>query len=280
MAVSLPPVVEPADLHQQDRRLILVVDDTVELGLLVRTLGRRVGNEVVTCADAEGGSQFLQLRRPDLILLDHNLPGIRGIDWCRSLRATPEGASLPIALLGHWQLPQDILAGLEAGVDFVVSKDLLTDPGSWQTRLREILNWVAGTSKERVVSLRSKVSLAEVSATWAMVLNQALLHGSLRRLRPQIARFVLLRCLRRVLSPEISEAELECWIASDEAVLLLDKLPPVLCSAQTRESQERVILLVVSLAEETWRLLGREATAEFRSALALVVPGLEELLSF
>ncbi len=259
--------------------LILLVDDTAELGVFVQLLGKRQGQEVVVCPDALAGWTFLQRRRPTLVLLDHNLPGLSGVDLGRMIRATPALATLPLALLGHWHQPQDILAGLETGIDFVVSKDLLSEPERWQTRLGEILRWLDGRPTARLVSWLQQASLPELPATWCHSLNGALRHGSLRRLRPEILRLLLLRSLRRVVSSSTTAAELEQWVAPEEASLLPSRLPPFLGDAEPRAAAH-VIVLVVSLAEQTWCLLGTEATAAFRTTLAGVIPGLEELLTF
>jgi CheY-like chemotaxis protein len=279
-AEPLPPGTGTAGPAQQGRPLILVVDDTVELGTFVQLLGKRAGQEVVVCHDALAGWNFLQQRMPDLLLLDYNLPGVSGLELCRAIRATPALAPLPIALLGHWHLPQEILAGLQDGIDFVVSKDLLADPQVWQTRIGEILGWISGRRWERLVSWLEEATLPELPEGWAASLNQALRHASLKRLRPQILRFLLLRALRQVVSFRIADAELDHWLAPDEPMLMMDHLPPSLSCTEVRGTVESVIVLVVSLAEQTWCLLGTQATAGFRTALAVVVPGLEEFLAF
>ena len=88
--------------------------------------------------DADAAWLALGERRPDLVLLDVNLPGASGLDWLRRVRAAPEHAGLAVALYTHWGLPADVAAGLDAGVDFVFDKDLATRPADWQRRLLEI----------------------------------------------------------------------------------------------------------------------------------------------
>ena len=117
--------------------LLLLVDDSQEMGLIVRSLARRIGWEAAARLDAETAWQALG-ERPDLILLDVNLPGASGLEWLRRVRRTPELADLTVALYTHWGLPTDVAAGLEAGVDFVFDKDLATRPADWQRRLLEI----------------------------------------------------------------------------------------------------------------------------------------------
>jgi CheY-like chemotaxis protein len=263
-----------------ERPLVLVVDDSVELGAIVKVLGRRAGQEVVLCVDAASGWQTLRQRLPDLILLDVNLPGMSGLELCRTIRATPELLHLPVALFTHWQMPQDIVAGLEAGVDFMVNKELVTRSDAWQTRLREILSWQHGQHWERLVSWLEKTILPKLSGHWLDDINRALRHASLKRLRPQVLRFLLLRSLRQAMSSQVPDADLESWLASDDAIFTKNRFGNFSAVVERRLGVEGVIVLVVALAEQTWCLLGAEGTSEFRAALASVVPGLEEFLVF
>ena len=109
-----------------------LVDDAPDLGLVVTLLGRRAGCEVECRLDVPGAWEFLQHTRPDLILLDRNLPGVSGLELCRRVRATPALADLPIALFVYLRLTEDVAAGLEAGVDFLFSKELVGSPDEWR----------------------------------------------------------------------------------------------------------------------------------------------------
>jgi len=125
--------------------LILLVDDALDMGMILRRYARQAGYAVVYEPDAEAAWAFLQeARRPDLAILDLNLPGASGLELCQKIRGTPTYAKLPIALFSHFHRPQDIVAGLEAGADFILSKDLLCQPSDWQERIGEILRPVAG----------------------------------------------------------------------------------------------------------------------------------------
>ena len=109
------------------------------MGLIVSSLCRRADCDVTVSPDAAAAWEALAQRRPDLVLLDVNLPGASGLDWLRRVRAATEHAGLPVALYTHWGLPADVAAGLDAGVDFVFDKDLASRPADWQRRLSEIL---------------------------------------------------------------------------------------------------------------------------------------------
>jgi CheY-like chemotaxis protein len=260
--------------------LILVVDDSIELGTIVKVLGRRAGQEVVLCVDAAAGWQFLHGRMPDLLLLDVNLPGMSGLGLCRKIRATPGLSPVPVALFSHWQIPEDIVAGLQAGIDFLVSKELVTQPESWQTRLQEILCWKRGQLSHRMVSWLEKTNLPGLSDNWLDDLNRALRHPSVKRLRPHILRLLLLRSLRQVGAVRGAEFDLESLLAPEEAIFRVHYFGPSAEGMEQRLIVPAVVALVVALAEQVWCLLGTEATANFRKILTSVVAGLEELLAF
>ena len=197
----------------RERPLILVVDDSVELGMVVRILCRRAGQDVTLCPNVAVGWQAVQERWPDLLLLDVNLPGPSGPELCRMIRATPALATMRVALFSHWQMPHDVIAGLEAGVDFVVSKDLITQADAWQARLREILAAAHGQHWQRLVSSSKNRVGTGLSSHWVDDLNRALRHPSLACLRPQVLRFLLRRGLRQGASSRIADPEIDAWLA-------------------------------------------------------------------
>jgi len=72
-------------------RRLLLVDDDPSLAAIVRVLARRAGHSVAWAADAASATAELRRERPDLVLLDINLPGVSGPQWLRGIR-DDEGA--------------------------------------------------------------------------------------------------------------------------------------------------------------------------------------------
>ena len=126
---------------------LLLVDDAPEIARVVQHLARRSGQDLVWRADVPSAWEYFHAdgtRRPDLVLLDVNLPGASGIDLFRRMRAEGgELASLPAALFVAWSVPGLIAEGLAAGVDFVVAKDLLGRPDGWKERIEEVMDYAA-----------------------------------------------------------------------------------------------------------------------------------------
>jgi len=255
--------------------LLLLVDDSAEMGYIVASLGRRAGCDVTVCPDAATAWEALPRRRPDLVLLDVNLPGTSGLDWLRRVRAAPEFADLPVALYTHWGLPADVAAGLDAGVDFVFDKDLAARPADWLHRLAELLavgpdEWpkAPGSPTMNIGEDDAPLSSAHVAA-----LNRVLHHPSIRRVPREVMRALLRRALTRAFAPRILAPELEAWIAPDGTGLDVEHPPPAL-------ARNSVAPLAVCLTEQIERLLGQEAGAAFRNALTAALAGGSGLVSW
>ncbi len=98
---------------------ILVVDDEPQIRRVMRTTLSKHGYEVV---DARSGKEALARLReelPDLVLLDLNLPGIGGLEACRTIRA---GSEIPIIVLSVRSSEKDKVLALDAGADDYVTK--------------------------------------------------------------------------------------------------------------------------------------------------------------
>jgi CheY-like chemotaxis protein len=104
---------------------VLVVDDDEDLRLLVRKTLLRGGHSILEAADGEAGLASLERERPDLLLLDLNMPGIDGFEVLRRVRARDEFRGLPIVVLTAQGDEESIRTGFRLG-----TTDFLTKPFS------------------------------------------------------------------------------------------------------------------------------------------------------
>lgn len=101
---------------------ILLIDDDVDYHVILRRHLRLAGHEVLTAVNGERGLEAVARHRPDVVLLDYNLPTMDGLEVCRRLRQDPQNEFLPIILLtGHSSLELTEKA-VAAGVDDFLDK--------------------------------------------------------------------------------------------------------------------------------------------------------------
>src|SRR5688572_18893168 len=78
--------------------LILVIDDSATVRRTVEFHLSQAGYRVVAAPDAERGLQLAEPAEPDLILLDHQLPGTTGDEVCRRLLGSEATARIPVVI--------------------------------------------------------------------------------------------------------------------------------------------------------------------------------------
>ena len=96
---------------------ILLVEDHEELWDFLSRRLRRRGFDVVLAHDGQQGIDVAQAERPDVILLDMNLPVMDGWTAARKLRENPDTARIPIIALTAHAMSGDRDRMLEAGCD-------------------------------------------------------------------------------------------------------------------------------------------------------------------
>jgi CheY-like chemotaxis protein len=105
---------------------ILIVDDNPTNLKLVTYLVKSHGHDVATASDAETALAAITTRRPTVILMDLQLPGIDGLELTRRLKADPATRSIPIIALTAYAMKGDEEKALAAGCDDYVTKPIDT----------------------------------------------------------------------------------------------------------------------------------------------------------
>jgi two-component system KDP operon response regulator KdpE len=98
---------------------VLVVDDEPQIRRVLRSTLSFRGYELVEAGSGEEALEQARKVKPDLILLDVNLPGISGLETCRALRRF---TAAPIIMLTVRNAERDKVAALDAGADDYVTK--------------------------------------------------------------------------------------------------------------------------------------------------------------
>lgn len=119
--------------------LILVVDDEPKIVKLARDYLEKAGFRVLAAGDGVTAVSTARSEKPDLIVLDLNLPGMDGLDVCRAIR---RDSDVPIIMLTARVEETDRLIGLELGADDYIVKPF--SPRELVARVRAVLRRVKG----------------------------------------------------------------------------------------------------------------------------------------
>ena len=118
-------------------KTILYVEDNEMNRQLVRDLLKRTTYQLVEAHDGEAGVAKALEIRPDLILMDIQLPKMSGLDATRKLRAEPATAATPIVTITSFALSGDDQKAKEAGATAYLAKPY--SPFDLLTLIRKIL---------------------------------------------------------------------------------------------------------------------------------------------
>ncbi|KVZ38657.1 EAL domain-containing protein [Burkholderia ubonensis] len=159
------------DRHS-DAPVILVIDDDAMTRLLVVETLEPDGFRVEEAAAPQEGIDAFLRHRPDLVLLDVEMPGGDGFDCCRRLRTLPEGRRVPIVMLTGNDDDASIANAFDAGATDFVSK-----PMRWKLlgyRIRYLLR--AAAALERLAAAETSLTHAQALAhvgNWAYQAGRA-----------------------------------------------------------------------------------------------------------
>jgi two-component system, cell cycle response regulator DivK len=111
----------------QTSQKILYVEDNIDNRVLVRRILMAEGYNVLEAQDAYQALQVVQQQRPDLILMDINMPEIDGYTLTARFKGTPGLSGVPIIALTANVMRGDRERSLEAGCDGYIQKPIDVD---------------------------------------------------------------------------------------------------------------------------------------------------------
>jgi len=104
------------------KKTIFVVEDEEDILELLRYHLAREGYSVSTAANGAQALKLIAQKIPALVLLDLMLPGLSGLEICRSLKKDPQTAAIPIMMVTAKNEESDVVLGLELGADDYLMK--------------------------------------------------------------------------------------------------------------------------------------------------------------
>ena len=135
--------------------MVLVVEDEARVRKLAARFLNELGYEVLTAADGYDALEVAGRENPDLVLLDLMLPGVDGLELCRTLR---NRSKVPVIMLTARGDEMDRILGLEMGAD-----DYLPKPFSARELLARIKAVLRRTTRDSGVESLTTGALQAVT---------------------------------------------------------------------------------------------------------------------
>ena len=130
---------------------ILVVDDNDTNLYLIRFILQKGGYKVIEASDGLEGVKLALEEKPDLVIMDIQLPGISGLEATKKIRASEAASKVPIIALTSFAMPADKELALAAGCN-----SYLTKPIDIQIFITEVNRYLAEIQNEVVESEAAK----------------------------------------------------------------------------------------------------------------------------
>jgi diguanylate cyclase (GGDEF)-like protein len=124
VSIATGPAARPT-LEPGTARRVLVIDDDVAFALLATETLQQAGFVVETASNAREALDCFEARRPDLVLLDVELPGTNGFDLCGTLRTLSPGYEVPVVMVTGHDDTGSVARAYEAGATDFIHKPVL-----------------------------------------------------------------------------------------------------------------------------------------------------------
>jgi|SRR5271157_2969346 len=109
----------------ENKRVLIVEDNELNLKLYLYAL-RPVGAQILVAHNGNEALDQIFNEKPDLVVLDIQIPGISGIDVAKTVRENPEFADLPIIAVTAYSMAGDKEKILNSGCNYYLSKPIDT----------------------------------------------------------------------------------------------------------------------------------------------------------
>lgn len=134
------------------KQKILAVDDEKDILALITYNLQKEGFRIVSCQDGETALEKLRTETFDLVILDLMLPGMQGMELCKTLKSGDDTAAIPIIMLTAKGEELDKVLGLEMGADDYITKPF--SPRELTARVKAVLRRARDSSvKEKIITI-------------------------------------------------------------------------------------------------------------------------------
>lgn len=123
---------------------ILIVDEDDIIAELTSTILEEHGHSCRWAANGGDATAFIDNRRPDLILLEDELPGISGLQWLRDLRGSARDRLIPVIMFTRRASDRDELLAIYHG-----AQDCIRKPFEPEALVAKVRRWVVPRYRHR-----------------------------------------------------------------------------------------------------------------------------------
>jgi CheY-like chemotaxis protein len=152
---------------------ILLVDDT---RMLLEIIKSYLANSAVQVFTAQNGKEAIEVgrkERPDLVVLDQNMPVMNGVECCAAMRKDPLLKKIPVIMISSRATPEDLEAFKQAGCDDFLAKPL--ERQRFLAKLHAFLTEVE--QREARVPCRTEVTMEIAGTSICGICEEISLHG-------------------------------------------------------------------------------------------------------
>lgn len=114
-------------MNATDANQVLYIEDNFDNRVLVRRILAAEGYDVLEADDAERGLEIARRQKPDLVMIDINLPNLDGLTLASMMKADPELGDIPIVAVTANVMKGDRERTLAAGCDGYIQKPIDID---------------------------------------------------------------------------------------------------------------------------------------------------------
>jgi len=105
---------------QNERTILYIEDNPASLNLMQTIINKLSNCKLLSATNAEQGINIAQMQRPDLVLMDIDLPGMNGFEALKHLKSGYETSDIPVIAVSAHAMPEHIAKGAEAGfIDYI-----------------------------------------------------------------------------------------------------------------------------------------------------------------
>lgn len=106
---------------------VLIVDDIPVNIILLKTMLARINVQILTAVDGGQALDTVRKLKPELVLLDIQMPVMNGLDVLKKMKNSPELKDIPVIMVSAYTSPEDIEQSMSLGASGFIKKPVIMD---------------------------------------------------------------------------------------------------------------------------------------------------------